>query len=71
MGVKRIYVAFDMDADSNQAVAKARDRVILDGIASGYNIELIQWDKQYKGIDDFLLAKMQGVSENRWGGSVY
>lgn len=57
MGIRNIYVAFDMDADTNQTVAQARDRVILDGVACGFNMELIEWDKLHKGIDDFLLAK--------------
>lgn len=59
MEVKRIYLAFDMDASTNKTVAQARDRVMLDGFEAGFTMELIEWDSQYKGIDDFLLEKMQ------------
>ena len=57
------YLSFDMDASTNKSVAQARDRVMTDGLAAGFAMELIQWDGQYKGIDDFLLEKMQRKKE--------
>ena len=59
MEVSRIYLAFDMDASTKKTVAQARDRVMTDGFEAGFTMELIEWDSQYKGIDDFLLQKMQ------------
>ena len=57
MEVNRIYLAFDMDASTNKTVAQARDRVMSDGLEAGFAMELIQWDGQFKGIDDFLLER--------------
>ena len=65
MGITRIYVAFDMDADINKTVAQARNRVIADGFACGFDMELIQWDHCYKGIDDFFLEKIQSACKKK------
>ena len=56
MGVRKIMVAFDMDAMVNDNVRKAKDRVMETGCDAGFDMTPITWDPQYKGIDDLLYA---------------
>lgn len=56
VGTKRIVVAFDMDACTNENVRKARERVLQEGYDAGFEMTPINWDGKYKGIDDLLLS---------------
>ena len=56
LGVRKIMVAFDMDAMVNDNVRKAKDRVMETGCDAGFDMTPITWDPQYKGIDDLLYA---------------
>lgn len=63
VNTKRIIVAFDMDALVNENVRKARERVIQEGSAAGFEMTPINWNAEYKGIDDLLLSfKMARLS---------
>lgn len=54
--VSRIAVAFDMDAQVNENVRHARERVLTEGREAGFEMCPLSWDAQYKGIDDLLLS---------------
>lgn len=56
MGVTSIKVAFDMDMNVNENVRKARERVIEEGSAEGFEITPKYWNRNYKGIDDLLFS---------------
>lgn len=56
MGVNTVRVAFDMDAATNPKVAKALLAAAKGLAEEEFIVELEQWDPQYKGIDDLLLA---------------
>lgn len=64
MGIKKIMVAFDMDATVNDNVRKAKDRVIETGCDAGFDMTPITWDPRYKGIDDLLYAVKKKRSLN-------
>lgn len=54
--VSRIAVAFDMDAQVNENVRHARERVLKEGKEAGFEMYPLSWDAKYKGIDDLLLS---------------
>ena len=56
MGIQTIKVAFDMDAQVNENVQKARERVLSVGCKSGFEMVPKNWDPAFKGIDDLLLS---------------
>lgn len=56
-GCKAINVCFDMDYQDNPNVAKALAKVQKMILDAGLKIRNITWEKQYKGIDDYLLAQ--------------
>ena len=53
-GIRRIMLAYDMDALTNETVQSARDRILKEGYDAGFEMTLLSWDAQYKGIDDLL-----------------
>ena len=56
-GTKKINIMFDMDYQDKPEVAKALKSLCEKIDASGLEWKQITWSKQYKGIDDFLLAR--------------
>ena len=56
IGIKKIMVAFDMDAIVNENVRAAKERVIETGCNAGFEMTPVSWDPRYKGIDDLLNA---------------
>ena len=56
MNIKKIKVAFDMDAAVNENVRAAKARVLETGCDAGFEMTPLSWDQQWKGIDDLLLA---------------
>lgn len=58
-GTKTINIAFDMDYQDKPEVAKALASVEEKINNAGLKAKKLVWDKQYKGIDDFLKAKTQ------------
>ncbi|MGH2331799.1 DUF3854 domain-containing protein [Thermoanaerobacter mathranii] len=57
LGAKRIYIAFDMDLLTNKAVQKAKEKLEKKLIEAGFEVRTKTWSREYKGIDDYLLAK--------------
>ncbi len=55
-GIKKIMVAFDMDALTNENVMAARERVITVGSEAGFDMTPGWWNPSCKGIDDLLLS---------------
>lgn len=55
-GLRKILIAFDMDLYENIHVQNALDR--LKNMLAAYRIPHSQlvWDKNYKGLDDYLVA---------------
>ncbi len=55
-GVKKIKVAFDMDAFTNENVMQARERVLNKGYEAGFEMTPLRWNPSIKGIDDLMLS---------------
>lgn len=55
-----VVLAFDMDMLENVHVFKASQKLSRTLRQAGWNVAYMYWDKQYKGLDDFLIAKKQG-----------
>ncbi len=55
MSIKNVYEALDMDKFTNKHVAVATDRLYRKLISAGINCESYVWDKQYNGVDNYLL----------------
>lgn len=56
-GVKKIYLCYDSDFLTNEAVAKAAEKFVEALLKFDLKVEFILWDPQYgKGIDDMLNA---------------
>lgn len=56
-GTKCIQLCFDMDYKDKEQVEAARDKVKDLIKEAGLEVQSMNWDPQYKGIDDYLLAK--------------
>ena len=56
-GMKRVLTAYDMDLKKNVNVQKALSSLknILEGLDIPY--QSLEWDDNYKGLDDFLVAR--------------
>jgi hypothetical protein len=55
--LEKISVAFDMDARTNIAVKKQRDRLVLTLEKINLRTEILSWNPVYKGFDDYLVNK--------------
>ena len=55
-GVKHILIAFDMDFKSNVHVQKAVENLKSLLTECGFTYSSLEWDEEYKGLDDWLLA---------------
>lgn len=56
-GAKRVNIALDMDYREKPEVAKAMKNITNIIRNTGFGYTLIKWPSEYKGIDDFLLAR--------------
>jgi len=65
-GTKRINICFDMDYLTNTNVQSSLDKVKKIITDAGLTWEWIKWDRKYKGVDDWLLARKKYI-ENRNG----
>lgn len=60
-GASVIAIAFDMDATEKKDVATAR-RLLCEALRrEGLDVQLLRWDRHFKGLDDVLLARRDGV----------
>ena len=57
LGLQHIRIAFDMDYKTNENVQRALEKLKIKLNESGFSYEVLDWDDQYKGIDDYLLSK--------------
>ena len=55
-GVRTYKICFDMDLYENINVRKALNNLIDLLKEKHLNVEFMQWDREYKGLDDYLLA---------------
>lgn len=55
LGVKKIQTAFDMDFKTNPHVQKGYRKLIEKIHSYGFESEMLLWDDNYKGYDDYLL----------------
>ncbi len=56
-GVKRIIETYDMDKFQNKHVENARFKLLNIAKDYGFEVHSLVWDKQCKGIDDYLYSK--------------
>jgi hypothetical protein len=55
LGVKKIRTAFDMDFKTNPHVQKGYAKLIEKIASYGFEYDMLTWDENYKGYDDYLL----------------
>jgi hypothetical protein len=56
LGIQRILLAYDADYRTNKAVAESREYALETGSAEGFEMVPLNWDPEFKGIDDLLLS---------------
>jgi len=59
-GVQTVDVCFDMDRMGNRKVADAARCLVSELRREGLDAGTRKWDRRFKGLDDFLLARSQG-----------
>lgn len=59
LGIKRINLAYDMDALENANVREAKERIISMGIDAGFDMIPLSWNAAYKGVDDLFVSMLQ------------
>lgn len=57
--LRDVYIAYDMDAYENEDVARQLVDLYQTLKASGYNIRILQWEHEFKGLDDWLTRPIQ------------
>ncbi len=57
IGLKTVVMSFDMDLYSNPNVRKGLERAVAITREIGLAVKFMRWKPEYKGIDDYLLAK--------------
>ena len=62
-GVKRVVDSYDADCKYNQNVEIARQKLKGYALKAGLEYYRMEWDEQWKGIDDYLLAHPKGTRE--------
>ena len=55
--LKKVFIAYDMDKFNNPDVMKAQDNLVKLLTEAGYMVQIVNWDRNYKGIDDYLVGK--------------
>ncbi len=58
--LRKVYIAFDMDKFSNENVLNAEKKLVAICIEAGLEVQIVNWNREYKGIDDYLLAQHNG-----------
>ena len=54
--LKKCYLAFDMDKFQNEHVLEAEKKLLEIVRSMGLEVTIVNWNRQYKGIDDYLVA---------------
>jgi len=60
-GARRVDVAFDNDARTKRAVADAQRALVAALRVAGFDVGLPRWPERFKGLDDYLAARSQGM----------
>jgi|GEM_PF-3545048 len=55
-GIETVRIAYDMDLEKNRQVAKAALKLSAALADAGRVVEVVTWDRAFKGLDDALLA---------------
>lgn len=55
--LEKIFICLDMDYETNKEVRKALERIKEICVNTGLPVLQLKWDSNYKGIDDFLVAR--------------
>ena len=61
--LRQVYIAFDMDKFENPNVSAAQEQLCQLLKKCGITPIIVNWDRDYKGIDDFLVAKKKKDGE--------
>lgn len=59
--LKECRIVFDMDFDTNKYVKAQRKRLADFLSAAGLTVKLLTWNKEFKGLDDYLLSTRSGL----------
>ena len=54
LGLRTVLIAYDMDAETNPDVKKQLDRVRADLRTLSIPHQTLNWDHNYKGLDDYV-----------------
>ena len=54
LGLRTVYIAYDMDAETNSDVKKQLNRVRENLDSLGIPQKTLEWDHDYKGLDDYV-----------------
>lgn len=57
LGISKAVTAFDMDYKTNENVKKSYNKLLDMLYGLGLSTQRLNWDENYKGYDDFLLAQ--------------
>ena len=63
-GVKKIYLAFDMDYKDKVEVKRAEDKIKEIILTAGFQFARAEWNSTFKGIDDYYAYKKKGIKQN-------
>ena len=58
-GARKVNVSLDMDYREKTEVKKAMEKIIEIIKKEGYEYHVVTWDETYKGVDDYLLARVK------------
>ena len=61
MGLRDVLIGYDMDAYENEQVAKQLLRLWFLLKENGYHARVLYWDKEFKGLDDWLLHEKENT----------
>jgi len=65
-GCERVNIFWDMDYHSNENVEKSLEKLKSIALEAGLSVRVMEWNTNYKGIDDYLLARrhLQEIRED-------
>lgn len=69
----KIVLAFDMDMNKNVHVFKAAHKLAQSLLNDGWKVSYMSWSTEYKGLDDYLIAKRKNsnLKSQLWSVSAF
>lgn len=64
-GVRRIYIAYDMDIHSNKEVMRAFEKISKLLTDKGFETMTLSWPPEHKGLDDYLLSLVKARAKTQ------